>query len=254
MTLHDGHSRRSCTNSPSRLSANEPVRPATTTPEPTLSARDRPLDDAMTADDTMPTASAPPSDASDPLTVTPPDVPAGTARPDSASRGTRREPEPSSVAQVSAAAAASAPAANAVPITRSTLPPANAPIAATGAVRQHLSFIAPATVRVDPAVIPRPGHRARRHEECAKDNHSGPGTTGRNRRSDPGRRQRTAPIQRVCAPASHTDNRRNDGSCQQSRCHYRGFTRGRWRTTNSSSRISKVHPATIAIAGELISE
>ena len=52
---------------------------------------------------------APPTDATDPARVIPPEVPAGTRLPETMDRGTPPKSVPSSVAQVSAADAASAP-------------------------------------------------------------------------------------------------------------------------------------------------
>src|SRR3989475_467292 len=104
---HSGHSCLPCTVAPSSESATIPA-----TPAPAISAADpgaAPWGRKASASRAIITAPAAPP--SEPKTVIPPDVPRGTCRPLVMSRGAKGEKAPISVAQVSAAAAASAPAA-----------------------------------------------------------------------------------------------------------------------------------------------
>src|SRR5262249_11310485 len=106
-TPHASHHRRVCAFAPITESASAPTIPPTTAARAV--SRDHPM-----AVETAATNMAPASAPRLPITVTPPDVPTGTARPDRIERGTPPNRVPISVAQVSAAEAASAPAPSAI--------------------------------------------------------------------------------------------------------------------------------------------
>ena len=98
---HTSHQRRVCRVAPSRESATDPANPPSTTAVNGAGQRANAAPAAMN--------SAPPILASVPITLTPPEVPAGTLRPETIETGLWPVSVPISVAQVSAADAASAP-------------------------------------------------------------------------------------------------------------------------------------------------
>lgn len=103
-SIQVGHQRRSCNEAPSKESITAPPKPATAT----ATALSMPMT-PVTRQAPI-TVLEPPNEATRPATVTPPEVPEGTRWPVSTSRGGAELRRPISVAQVSAAAVASAEA------------------------------------------------------------------------------------------------------------------------------------------------